>query len=81
INIFSIPLSNFMGWFLLIFLFALVFEKLTVMEKRYGQTWATLRFYGILLLLEVGILIFFGIYGTMLLPLIPNPINLTLGGI
>ncbi|MCX5866124.1 MAG: carotenoid biosynthesis protein [Proteobacteria bacterium] len=80
INIFSIPLSNFIGWFLLIFLFALVFEKLPVLEKRYGQAWATLRFYGILLLLEVGILIFFGIYGTFVMKYIPLT-NLTLGGI
>ncbi|MDD5223775.1 MAG: carotenoid biosynthesis protein [bacterium] len=81
INIFSIPLSNFIGWFLLIFLFALVFDKLPALEARRGQTWATLRFYGILLLLELGILIFFGMYGTIVMPLFPEPVNLTLGGI
>jgi hypothetical protein len=81
INIFSIPLSNFMGWFLLIFLFALVFERLPDMVKRRGPAQAALYFYGVLFALEIGILIFFGIYGSIAMRLIPGPINLTIWGI
>jgi len=81
INIFSIPLSNFMGWFLLIFLFALVFERLPNMEKRWGPVKAALYFYGILFALEIGILIFFGIYGSLAMRLIPEPVNFTIWGI
>jgi uncharacterized membrane protein len=81
INIFSIPLSNFMGWFLLIFLFALVFERLPDMVKRWGPAQAALYFYGVLFALEIGILIFFGIYGSIAMRLIPEPINLTIWGL
>ncbi len=81
ISIFSIPLSNFMGWFLLIFLFALVFERLPNMVKRWGPAKAAAYFYGILLALEIGILLFFVIYGSIAVRLIPEPVNLTIWGI
>ncbi|UCD85276.1 MAG: carotenoid biosynthesis protein, partial [Deltaproteobacteria bacterium] len=81
ISIFSIPLSNFMGWFLLIFLFALVFERLPDMVRRWGAGKAAVYFYGILLALEIGILLFFIIYGSIALRLFPEPINLTIWGI
>ncbi|MCD6570666.1 MAG: carotenoid biosynthesis protein [Deltaproteobacteria bacterium] len=42
--IFGIPLYNFMGWFLLIFLFAILWEKLPQMEKTWGRAKATSRF-------------------------------------
>ncbi|MEA3486879.1 MAG: carotenoid biosynthesis protein [Thermodesulfobacteriota bacterium] len=42
--IFGIPLYNFMAWFLLVFLFAILWEKLPQMEKKWGRAKATNRF-------------------------------------
>lgn len=81
ISIFSIPLSNFMGWFLLIFLFAIVFEYLPAMIRRWGPLRTAVYFYIILVALEFGILIFFAVYGTIAMRFLPEPINLTVGGI
>ncbi|HUT54533.1 MAG TPA: carotenoid biosynthesis protein [bacterium] len=81
INIFSIPLSNFIGWFLLIFLFALMFERLPAMEKKWGPARAAVYFYAILMALEIAILFFFAIYGTIAMRLIPEPVNFTIWGI
>ena len=81
INLFSIPWSNFMGWFLLIFLFVIVFEKSPALVRRFGPTGGALVFYGILMALEVGILLFFMIYGTLAFNLLPENLNFTLGGI
>jgi hypothetical protein len=81
INIFSIPLSNFMGWFLLIFLFALVFDRLPGMVKQWGPARAAVYFYLILFALEIGILLFFGIYGSIAMRFFLEPINLTIWGI
>jgi uncharacterized membrane protein len=81
VNLFGIPLSNFIGWFLLIFLFAIVFERLPGMVRRWGAARATLRFYGILMALEIAILVFFTVYGAVGSALMPNPINLTVWGI
>jgi uncharacterized membrane protein len=41
---FGIPFYNFIGWFLLIFLFAVIWEKLPDMEKRWGRTGASALF-------------------------------------
>ncbi|MEW6443926.1 MAG: carotenoid biosynthesis protein [bacterium] len=46
---FGIPHYNFIGWFLLIFLFAIFWEKLPGMEARYGRAGATNRFFAIVL--------------------------------
>lgn len=81
INLFSIPLSNFIGWFLLIFLFAIVFERLPHLVRRFGPARAALYFYAILLALEIAILLFFGLYGALALRLLPAPLNFTLWGI
>jgi hypothetical protein len=78
IEIFSIPLSNFMGWFLLIFLFALVFDRVPAMVRRWGPAKAALYFYSILFALEIGILIFFAVYGTIAMRLLPETINFTI---
>ena len=58
--LFGIPHSNFVGWFLLIFLFALFWEKLPLMEAKTGRARATARFFSIILATEAGIFIFFG---------------------
>jgi hypothetical protein len=79
--LFGIPLTNFIGWFLLIFLFALVFDKLPDMVKKRGPGRAMLYFYGILMALEIAILVSFMIYGTFQTALISPPVNITLFGV
>lgn len=81
INIFNIPLSNFIGWFLLIFLFALVFNRLPSMVAKDGYKKATVKFYGILIGLEFCILIFFVVYGAIAFRLVKEPIFITFWGI
>ncbi len=54
--LFGIPHYNFLGWFLLIFLFAVLWEKLPQMEDRWGRPRATIRFVSIILTLPFGIL-------------------------
>jgi putative membrane protein len=81
INVFSIPLSNFIGWFLLIFLFAIVFERLPQMVEKRGPAKAAVYFYALLMAMEIGILFFFAIYGTIAMQIFKEPINLTIGGI
>jgi len=41
---FGIPFYNFVGWFLLIFLFAIFWEKLPDMASRWGERVASIRF-------------------------------------
>lgn len=43
--LFGIPHYNFLGWFLLIFLFAIFWEKLPTLEKAYGRARATHLFF------------------------------------
>ncbi len=56
--LFGIPHYNFLGWFLLIFLFAILWEKLPEMEQQWGRPGATIRFFSIILGLPFGILFF-----------------------
>jgi hypothetical protein len=56
--LFGIPHYNFLGWFLLIFLFAILWEKLPQMEKDRGRPQATVRFFRIILALPFGVLLF-----------------------
>ncbi len=58
----GIPHTNFVGWFLLIFLFAVFWENLPLFEKRWGRPRATVAFYGILFGTEIAILAFFMIW-------------------
>lgn len=81
IYIFSIPFSNFAGWFLLIFLFAIVFDRVPGMIKKWGATKTAVYFYLTLFALELGILAFFVIYGTIAMRVLPEPVNLTIWGI
>lgn len=60
--LFGIPHTNFVGWFLLIFLFAIFWEKLPVFERRWGRARASLIFYGILFVTEIAILAFFSVW-------------------
>jgi len=60
--LFGIPHTNFIGWFLLIFLFALFWERLPLMEARWGRPRATGIFFTIIFLTEICILIFFVVW-------------------
>ncbi len=62
----GIPHTNFVGWFLLIFLFAIFWEHLPGMEKRWGRSKATRNFFLIIFGTELCILIFFGLWISLL---------------
>jgi len=81
INVFSIPFSNFMGWFLVIFLFAVVFNRLPGMVRRWGPGRAAVYFYLILVGFEFCILASMITYGIVGMKLLPTPINFTIWGI
>jgi hypothetical protein len=81
IRVLSIPITNFIGWFLLIFLFALVFARLPEWVRRDGAGRASARFFGVLLALEVGILAFFTAYGTLEQVLVRPGLNVTVWGL
>jgi hypothetical protein len=57
IRLFGIPHTNFLGWFFLIFMFAIFWEWLPVMEKKWGRLKASLIFFVILFVAEISILI------------------------
>ena len=75
--LFSIPATNFIGWFLLIFLFALVFDRLPGWTRRTGPARATARFFAVLVGLEVAIFLFFSIYGLVEQTLVRPKLNVT----
>ena len=81
LQVLSIPVTNFIGWFLLIFLFALVFDRLPSSVRARGPWRATGRFFGILLALEIAILIFFTVYGALEQLILQPKLNLTVWGI
>lgn len=58
VRIFGIPQSNFLGWFLLIFVFAIIWEQLPRWDKTLGRPAATKRFFLVLLVSDVAILLF-----------------------
>jgi len=64
--LFGIPHTNFVGWFLLIFLFAIFWEKLPGMERKLGRAKATNRFFLLLFGTEICILIFFVLWMSVL---------------
>jgi uncharacterized membrane protein len=81
VYLFSIPLLNFIGWFMLIFIFAIVYEYLPGMRERRGPARSAAGFFGILMVIEVGILLFFICYLMAMRRIFPEPVNLTLWGI
>jgi len=56
--IFGIPHPNFLGWFFLIFLFAILWEQLPGWEGKWGRLKATWVFFVMLVVGEVTILAF-----------------------
>jgi carotenoid biosynthesis protein len=79
--IFSIPLTNFIGWFLLIFLFALVFERVPAMMERLGPARAAVRLFFQLFLLELAILVFFLVMAVIFGVAFPGTHNWTVWGL
>jgi len=57
--LFGIPHTNFVGWFLLIFLFAIYWERLPVLEAKWGRPKASAVFFLLLVGTEIAILVFF----------------------
>jgi len=55
--LFGIPHYNFLGWFLLIFVFAVFWERLPRMETRLGRAGATCRFFALILSAPFAILL------------------------
>ncbi len=66
LRIFGIPHTNFLGWFLLIFCFAVFWEWLPAMEQRWGRFKATLTFFALIFVTEVLILVFMFTWGGIL---------------
>jgi len=66
LRVLGIPHTNFLGWFSLIFLFAIFWEWLPAMERRWGRLRATLAFFSIVVVAEVAILIFMFIECTII---------------
>jgi len=62
---FGIPDTNFVGWFNLIFLFAIFWEKLPKLKERWGRAKASILFFLILIATEVAIAVFMVIYSTL----------------
>jgi hypothetical protein len=60
--ILGIPHTNFVGWFLLIFLFAIFWENLPRFEHRWGRAKATAMFYAMIFGTEIAILLFFVVW-------------------
>ena len=58
VRLLGIPQTNFIGWFLLIFVFAILWEFLPRWEERWGRAKATRIFFPVLLAADVGILAF-----------------------
>jgi hypothetical protein len=63
--IFGIPDTNFVGWFNLIFLFAIFWEKLPKLQARWGRSRASALFIVILIATELAIAIGMIIYSTI----------------
>jgi len=79
LRIFSIPSTNFAGWFLLIFVFAILFERVPDLLKKHGAGKCALIFFGWLLLADVALL--FTLMGLRRLISFLPATNLTIGGI
>jgi hypothetical protein len=58
LRVFSIPFTNFVAWFLLIFVFALLFERIPGLVRKHGTGKSALIFFAWLLVADVLILAF-----------------------
>ena len=80
IKVFSIPLSNFAGWFLFIFIFAVAFDRLPRILEKWGTGKGTLMFFLTLLLYKAGMLLLMT-YGAVAMKYVSPPVNFTIWGI
>ncbi len=67
----GIPFYNFIGWFLLIFMFAVIWEKLPAMEKKWGRVPCTLFFLFICIGMDFAVsstifILEFGVVGNLM---------------
>jgi len=76
--ILGIPITNFIGWFLLIFLFALFWTKTTDLEEKYGRTKTTVIFFAGIAGLLIGTVYLLMILGFLFSPLFG--INISIPG-
>jgi len=76
----GIPITNFIGWFLLIFLFAIFWTKITQLEERFGKTKTTLIFFAGIAGLLLGTIYFLILIGIFLGVLYPLGINISIPG-
>ncbi|OGR41857.1 MAG: hypothetical protein A2X35_11130 [Elusimicrobia bacterium GWA2_61_42] len=81
LKVFSIPLSNFAGWFLFIFIFAIAYGRLPCLLEKWGTGKGTLVFFLTLLLYKAAMLLLLMTYGAVAMKYVSPPINLTLWGI
>jgi len=81
VRVLSIPLTNFVGWFLLVFCFALLMDALPGRVARHGPARAAWWLFGALLALEAAILAGFVVLTRALAAVVPAPVNLTVLGI
>ncbi|MCM2268146.1 MAG: carotenoid biosynthesis protein [Elusimicrobiales bacterium] len=81
IKVFSIPLSNFMGWFLFIFIFAIAYDRLPRLLEKHGTLKGTLVFFLTLLMYKVGMMLVLMAYGALAMKYVVPPVNFTLWGI
>jgi Carotenoid biosynthesis protein len=79
--LFSIPLTNFIGWFFLVFIFDWVYNWLPSLTEKRGPIKASIIFYGVLMVIEIAILLFFAVYGSVEQALFSPVLNLTIWGI
>ncbi|MHC1591586.1 MAG: carotenoid biosynthesis protein [Candidatus Helarchaeales archaeon] len=77
----GIPITNFIGWFLLIFLFAIFWTKVTQLEERFGKLKTTFIFFGGLFGLLYGTLYLLVLIGFALTPLYYLGINISIPGL
>ena len=64
IRILGIPHGNFMGWFFLIFVFAIIWEYLPRMEKRWGRARISAFFVPMLLGADIAVFVTLLVWGT-----------------
>ena len=79
--IFSIPLTNFLGWFLLIFVFALLWEKAADWGRDQGLRRATWKFFAWVPVLAVFVYALLYLSWLYLINPLLGGANLTIGGI
>jgi hypothetical protein len=66
IELFGIPVWNFWGWFMVISLFAVLWEKLPVIKEKWGTAKGTVNFFLIILLCDVIVAVLIYLYNIVI---------------